>query len=155
MSKIKIYAKNILIPIAVGVVIGLITSNSMDLSTLQRPALTPPGVLFPIVWTILYTLMGISTGILEVNKEFDGSTKSIYYAQLFVNALWSIIFFTLKLRLFAFIWVILLDVLVLLMIMNFYRKNKTAGLLQIPYLVWVLFATYLNLGIYLLNSYNS
>lgn len=155
MSKIKIYAKNILIPIIVGSVIGLITSNSMDLSTLQRPPLTPPGVLFPIVWTILYTLMGISTGILEVNKEFDGSTKSIYYAQLFVNALWSIIFFTLKLRLFAFIWVILLDVLVLLMIMNFYRKNKTAGLLQIPYLVWVLFATYLNLGIYLLNSYNS
>ena len=123
----------------------------MDLSTLQRPALTPPGVLFPIVWTILYTLMGISTGILEVNKQFEGSTKSIYYAQLFVNALWSIIFFTLKLRLLAFIWVILLDVLVLLMIMNFYRKNKTAGLLQIPYLVWVLFATYLNLGIYLLN----
>lgn len=149
---IKIYTKSILIPVIIGSLVGLIISNSIDYNMLEKPPLSPPSILFPIVWTILYTLMGISYGILKQKKLVDSEIKYIYYLQLFVNATWSIIFFTLKLRLFSFIWILLLDMLVIIMIKCFYEKNKTAGLLQIPYLLWTLFATYLNLTIYVLNQ---
>ena len=152
MSKIKIYAKSILIPVIIGGVIGLIISKSIDYNTLQKPPLSPPSILFPIVWTILYVLMGISYGILDSKSLIELKTKIIYSLQLFVNATWSLIFFTLKWRLFAFIWIIILDVLVIVMIIDFFKKNKTAGLLQIPYLLWIIFASYLNLGVYLLNK---
>ena len=152
MSKTKIFAKSILIPIIVGGIVGLPISGYIDYNNLQKPFLTPPSILFPIVWTFLYILMGISYGILEVKKLNTPEINFIYYFQLFVNALWSIFFFTLEWRLFAFLWIILLDILVIIMIIKFYQKNKTAGLLQIPYLLWVLFATYLNLAIYLLNK---
>ena len=152
MSKIKIYVKSILIPVIIGGIVGIIISNSIDYNTLQKPFLAPPSIAFPIVWTILYILMGISYGILEVKNLNTPEINIIYYFQLFVNALWSIFFFTLEWRLFAFLWIILLDILVIIMIIKFYQKNKTAGLLQIPYLLWVLFATYLNLAIYLLNK---
>lgn len=152
MSKIKIYAKSILIPVIIGGVIGLIISRSIDYNSLQKPPLSPPSILFPIVWTILYVLMGISYGILDSKSLIELKTKIIYSLQLFVNATWSLIFFTLKRRLFAFIWIIILDVLVIVMIIDFFKKNKTAGLLQIPYLLWIIFASYLNLGVYLLNK---
>ena len=152
MSKIKIYVKSILIPVIIGGIVGIIISNSIDYNTLQKPFLAPPSIAFPIVWTILYILMGISYGILDSNSLVDSKTNIIYYLQLFVNALWSIIFFTLKWRLFAFIWILLLCILVIIMIYNFYKKNKIAGLLQIPYLLWIIFASYLNLGVYLLNK---
>lgn len=152
MSKIKIYAKSILIPVIIGGVIGLIISRSIDYNSLQKPPLLPPSILFPIVWTILYVLMGISYGILDSKSLIELKTKIIYSLQLFVNATWSLIFFTLKWRLFAFIWIIILDVLVIVMIIDFFKKNKTAGLLQIPYLLWIIFASYLNLGVYLLNK---
>lgn len=80
--------------------------------------------LFPIVWTILYVLMGISYGILESNELIDSKTKFIYYAQLFANALWSVIFFIFKWRFFAFVWIILLDALVICMVINFYSKKQ-------------------------------
>lgn len=152
MSKTKIYVKSILIPVIIGGIVGLIISGSIDYNSLQKPFLAPPSILFPIVWTILYILMGVSYGILESKSLIEPRTKFIYYLQLFVNATWSIIFFTLKWRLFAFIWIILLDLLVIIMIIEFYKKNKIAGLIQIPYLLWVLFASYLNLAIYLLNK---
>lgn len=152
MSKIKIYAKSILIPVIIGGVIGLIISRSIDYNSLQKPPLSPPSILFPIVWTILYVLMGISYGILDSKSLIELKTKIIYSLQLFVNATWSLIFFTLKWRPFAFIWIIILDVLVIVMIIDFFKKNKTAGLLQIPYLLWIIFASYLNLGVYLLNK---
>lgn len=152
MSKIKIYAKSILIPVIIGGVIGLIISRSIDYNSLQKPPLSPPSILFPIVWTILYVLMGISYGILDSKSLIELKTQIIYSLQLFVNATWSLIFFTLKWRLFAFIWIIILDVLVIVMIIDFFKKNKTAGLLQIPYLLWIIFASYLNLGVYLLNK---
>lgn len=151
MSKAKIYAKSILISVIVGGVVGLIISGSIDYNALEKPAFAPPSILFPIVWTILYILMGISYGILKEKNLVDSSVDRIYYLQLFVNALWPIIFFTLEWRLFAFIWILLLDILVVIMIFRFYNKNKLAGLLQIPYLLWLLFATYLNLAVYLLN----
>lgn len=152
MSKTKIYVKSILIPVIIGGIVGLIISGSIDYNSLQKPFLAPPSILFPIVWTILYILMGVSYGILESKSLIEPRTKFIYYLQLFVNATWSIIFFTLKWRLFAFIWIILLDLLVIIMIIEFYKKNKIAGLIQIPYLLWVLFASYLNLAVYLLNK---
>ena len=152
MSKFKTYAKSILIPVIIGGVVGLIISGSIDYNSLQKPFLSPPSVLFPIMWTILYVLMGVSYGLLKDKSLIDSNIKVIYYLQLFVNSLWSIIFFTFKWRLFGFIWIILLDILVIIMIINFYKKNKLSGLLQIPYLLWSLFASYLNLFIYLLNK---
>lgn len=152
MSKLKIYLKSILVPVIVGGGSGLIISKSIDYNLLIKPPFSPPSIVFPIVWTILYILMGVSYGILKDKKLLDEKSKIIYYLQLFVNALWPIIFFTLKYRLFAFIWIILLDILVIIMIIAFYKKNKLSGILQIPYLVWTLFASYLNLYIYLLNK---
>ncbi len=152
MEKIKMYAKSIFIPVLTGTVIGIITSQFINYNTLQKPPLSPPGYIFPIVWTIIYILMGIGYGILKSENKVDEKTKIIYYTQLIINALWSIIFFVLEWRLFSIIWIILLDIVVLLMIKNFYSKNKVAGLLQIPYLIWILFATYLTVGIYILNK---
>ena len=152
MSKFKTYLKAILIPVIIGGIVGLIISKSIDYNSLQKPFLAPPSILFPIMWTILYILMGISYGILDSNNLIAAKQNIIYYLQLFVNALWSIFFFTLKWRLFSFIWIILLDLLVIIMIFSFYKKNKIAGLIQIPYLLGVLFASYLNLSIYLLNK---
>lgn len=151
MEKIKIYAKSILIPVIIGGIVGIIISRFIDYKTLQKPFLAPPSIVFPIIWTILYILMGISYGILKSNSKIDSVTDFVYYLQLGVNALWSIFFFVLKWRLFAFIWILLLVGLVILMIILFYNKNKIAGLLQIPYLLWVLFASYLNFGVYILN----
>jgi len=151
MSKFKIYAKSIFIPVAVGLIIGAITSSSMEYNTLIQPVFAPPSILFPIVWTILYVLMGVSYGILESKSLVNAEINFIYYLQLFFNALWSIIFFTLEWRLFAFIWLLILILLIIAMIIQFYNKDKAAGLLQIPYLLWAVFASYLNLSIYLLN----
>ena len=151
MSNFKIYLRSILIPVIVGAIVGFITSNFINYNSLQQPPLAPPSILFPIVWSILYVLMGVSYGILESNLLIDSEINSIYYGQLFVNALWSIFFFVLKWRFFAFLWILLLLILVIIMIIRFYNKNKIAGLLQIPYLFWVSFATYLNFAIYLLN----
>ena len=152
MSRFKIFAKSILIPVIVGGTVGLITSNAINYNDLIQPAFAPPSFLFPIVWTILYVLMGISYGILENKGLVDAEINSIYYLQLTVNAIWSFIFFVFKWRLFAFIWILILDALVIDMIIKFYKKDKTAGLLQIPYLLWISFATVLNLAVYLLNK---
>lgn len=138
-------------PVILGAAVGFITSGSMDLGMLVKPSFAPPAILFPIVWTILYSLMGISYGILKSKNLSTDKTNKLYYAQLIVNLLWSIIFFTLKWRLFAYFWILLLIILVTLMIKEFYDKNKTAGLLQIPYLIWIVFASFLNISIYLLN----
>ena len=151
MSQFKIYAKSILIPVVVGLIIGAITSSSIEYNTLIKPVLSPPSILFPIVWTILYVLMGISYGRLESKSLVDSEINFIYYFQLFVNAMWSIIFFTFEWRLFAFIWLLILILLIIGMIIKFYNKDKVAGLLQIPYLLWAVFAAFLNLSIYLLN----
>lgn len=152
MSKFKIYFKAILIPVLVGAIIGILISGSMNYESLIKPPLAPPGILFPIVWTTLYVLMGVSYGILRENSLTNLETDYIYYGQLIVNALWPVAFFILKWRFFSVIWIILLAILVLLMISRFYKLNKTAGLIQIPYLVWTVFATYLNIGFYILNK---
>lgn len=147
------YIVSIAIALGVGGLGAFLTMNSMDIyATLNQPALSPPGFLFPIVWTILYTLMGISSAIIYKSNDLDRTNAlKIYGFQLVVNFLWTIIFFNLRQFLFAFIWLVLLDVLVIVMIVKFYKVSPLAAWLQIPYLLWILFATYLNLGIYLLN----
>ena len=152
MNKISTYIISILTPVILGSIVGFIILDFMDYDSLQQPFLAPPSIIFPIVWSILYILMGVSYGILKSNNLTDKKTDIIYYMQLGVNLLWSIIFFILKWRLFAFIWIILLAILILVMINEFYNKNKFAGLLQIPYLLWILFAGYLNITIYFLNK---
>lgn len=152
MEKLKIYAKSILIPVIIGGIVGILISNYIDYDSLIKPFLAPPSIVFPIMWTILYILMGISYGILKSKNLLNSEIKWIYYLQLFVNAMWPIIFFIWKWRFFAFLWIILLDVLVIILIIKFYQKNQISGLPQIPYLLWTLFASYLNLSIYLLNK---
>ncbi len=138
---------NILIPLVVGGIVALIMMPFNDYESLKQPFLAPPAIAFPIAWTILYILMGISAYLISKKEPIP----LIYYLQLFVNALWSIIFFVFKLRLLAFFWLILLIILVIIMIVKFKKIQKIAALLQIPYLLWIVFAGYLNLAVYLLN----
>ena len=138
-------------PLFIGIIVSLLTSNFMDYSTIIKPPLSPPSILFPIVWTILYLLMGISYFIIKKTNNDDINLDFVYYIQLYVNALWSIIFFVLKWRFISILWIILLDVLVIYMIYLFYKKVKLSAYLNIPYLIWILFATYLTIGIFILN----
>lgn len=147
MNKFKLFIA-ILIPVVIGGIVGFIINPYIDYNSLVKPPLSPPSIVFPIVWTILYVLMGISYYLL---KNPGKKEKIIYFVQLGVNALWSVFFFIGKFYLFSFIWIVLLDVLVIFMIGIFYQNSKISGYLQIPYLIWILFATYLNLGIYVLN----
>ena len=144
---------SILIPLGLGLLVGLLTQNGVsNLENLVLPSFQPPGWVFAVLWPILYTLMGISSYLISSTYSCYGSTcLIIYYVQLVVNLLWPIIFFVLDLRLFAFIWIIVLDILVIYMIWCFLGVNKKAAYLQIPYLLWLLFATFLNFSIYLLN----
>ncbi len=151
MNNLKIYIKSILIPVIVGGIVGLIIKPFIDYGSLNKPLLAPPEILFSIIWPILYVLMGISYGILKSKKLVDTKVSIVYYLQLGINALWSIFFFVLKWRLFSFIWILVLDAIVIYMIVLFYQKNKVAGILQVPYLLWILFASYLDIAIYVLN----
>ena len=152
MSKFRIYLISALIPIVLGGIVGFIISGYMDYNTLNKPALSPPGIIFPIVWTILYFLMGISYATIIIYSNIDEKTNKIYFSQLIINLLWSIIFFVFKNRFLALLWIILLVILIIIMVKIFYKKNKFAGIIQIPYLLWTIFATNLNLFIYILNK---
>lgn len=140
-----------LLPIVGGAIVGLIISGYMNYQYMVKPPLSPPSIAFPIVWTILYILMGISYFIATKDKENDKDLNQIYILQLLVNFFWPIIFFVLKMYFTAFLWIILLLILVIVMIKELLKNNKISGYLQIPYLIWLLFATYLNIGIFLLN----
>lgn len=138
------------LPIILGGLVGFIINGFIDYTNLVKPPLAPPKILFPIMWSIIYLLMGISYYLYRKDYN-EGTTKKIYYAQLFVNLLWSIIFFVLKLRLVAVFWIVLLDVLVVLLIKSFFETKKISAYLNILYLAWILFATYLTIGIFILN----
>ena len=120
MNKFKLFI-DILIPVAIGGFISLIINPYVDYNSLVQPPLSPPSIVFPIVWTILYVLMGISYYLLKNSSKKE---KIIYFVQLGVNALWSLFFFIGKFYLFSFIWIILLDVLVIFMIGIFYQNSK-------------------------------
>lgn len=139
------------LPIILGGLTGFIISDFIDYELLIKPPLSPPKILFPIAWSIIYILMGISYYLLKKNNKNTKIESIIYYIQLTINILWSIIFFILKTRLFATIWIILLDIIVIYMLYIFYKKEKLSTYLNLPYLIWILFATYLTIGFYILN----
>ena len=151
MNKKVEFIKSILIPVVIGGIVGFLISNFIDYNIINKPPLSPPSIVFPIIWTILYILMGTSYGILKIKELIDDETNMIYYTQLLVNITWPIVFFVFKWRFVCRLWTILLLILVVYMTIKFYRKNKVAGLLQIPYILWTIFATYLTIGVYILN----
>ena len=152
---IRLLAICIAIPLMVGVLTSILTSNSMEaFAQIRQPVFAPPAWLFPIAWTILYTLMGISSYIIltstvpRIQKE---AAIRIYAYQLAVNFLWPTFFFNLGWYLFAFFWLLLLWVLVIVMIIRFWNINKLAAYLNIPYILWLTFAAVLNFAIWILN----
>lgn len=145
---------NLAISLGTGILSALITKNSMEVyQNLNLPKLAPPSILFPIVWTILFILMGISAYIVhESNSNKKQNALKIYAIQLLINFIWPILFFNLNLYFIAFVWIILLLIFILIMINLFKRISNIAAYLQIPYLLWVTFASYLNFMIYYLNK---
>ena len=145
----------LIIPLAVGGVAALITGGGMDaFESLNKPPFSPPGWLFLVAWTLLYLLMGAASYLALESRgpqQIIGKGIRLYALQLAFNFLWPIIFFKLEWYLFAFIWLLALWILILLAMLQFRRVSKAAFYLMLPYIIWVSFAGYLNLGIYLLN----
>ena len=153
-SKLKTYGLFILFTELVGLVAGLFTQMGMDAyKQVEKPALTPPDIVFPIVWTILYALMGISAARIWLSPPTKERNHGliVWGAQLFFNFFWSLIFFNLEAYGFAFIWILILWALIIAMIYIFNKTDRLAAILQIPYLLWVTFAAYLNFMVWMLN----
>ena len=152
-KKIGLFILCLAVPLGVGAIAAWIIQPSQDIyNTLNLPAFAPPGWLFGVVWPILYTLMGISVFII-VMQEHQMKSRSvvIFLTQLFFNFLWPIAFFTWQLFLFSSVWLLVLIGLIALMIIDFYKTNKWAGILQVPYLLWSIFACILNFTIFFMN----
>ncbi len=153
--KFKPLLVSVAIPVFVGIVSGFISSSAVSIfNSLNQPPLSPPSWLFGVVWPILYICMGICSYLIYTsNAEKNNKNKALafYSAQLFVNFFWSIIFFNLGAFLFAFFWLVLLWVLILYTAILTAPISKVGTILLIPYLLWVTFAGYLNISIYLLN----
>lgn len=141
---------------AVGGLSALLTKDGMKfyMESVQKPHISPPPILFPIVWSILFALMGIGmTRIRLAPASTDRNrAQNVFIAQLIVNFFWTLLFFNVRVFSFAFIWILLLWLLILLMIVYFRRVDRTAAYLQIPYLLWVSFAAYLNFLVWQLNK---
>jgi len=152
MKKIWKLVISILIPFLASAIGGLFTASSVSTwyVELTKPSFNPPSWIFGPVWTILYLLMGISLYLVWI-KKYDKPAFVVFGVQLVLNALWSILFFGLKVPLYAFIEIVFLWVAILMTIIYFYRINRTSAYLLIPYILWVSFAAVLNLSIFLLN----
>lgn len=155
--KAKPYIISILLALGVGGLSALLTARNQDLYIeIITPPLAPPGWLFPAVWTVLYVLMGISAAMIYTDKNSTPEARCEalfpYAISLLVNFFWSILFFNMRVFLFSFIWLLLLLFLIVLTIVRYYKINPLAAYLQIPYAVWVTFAGYLNLAIWILNK---
>lgn len=142
----------ILIPLTVGLLSAHISGGFSLYESLEQPPLSPPAALFPIVWTILYILMGISSYIILKSRS-SGRTFALklYAANLFFNFFWPVIFFGKMDFFFALIWLIIMFLVVLWMTASFFKIEKCAALLNIPYILWLIFAGYLNFMVFLLN----
>ena len=146
---------NLAVPLITGAVSGFLTRSAMQqYGQLNQPPLSPPSAVFPVVWTTLFLLMGISAYLVTLKrsaglKSFD--LPAVYWIQLIVNFIWPLIFFNLAIYGIALAWLILLIILVIYMIFQFHDITPAAGWLQVPYLLWLIFAGYLNAGIWLLN----
>lgn len=143
---------SVLIPLAIGSLSALLSRNMSTYSTLNKPVLSPPAILFPVVWTALYILMGISSYIIFKSKDPRKSKAlTVYAIQLFFNFFWSILFFGFSQYFLAFLWLLLLIFFIVIMIYLFYQIEPLSAYLQIPYLLWCVFAAYLNFMIFLMN----
>jgi tryptophan-rich sensory protein len=155
-KKVWTYVGWIAVTEAVGALAGFLTRNSTELyqNTILQPPLSPPALVFPVVWALLYALMGISAAMVSLSSpsEQRRSSLALYVLQLTVNFFWSILFFRLRAFGGALIWLIVLWVLILWLILSFRKVSPLAAKLQIPYLLWVTFAGYLNAGVWLLNG---
>jgi len=150
--KLKPLVISVLIPLLVGGLSALLSMDGMrEYMSGPKPPFSPPDIVFPIAWTLLYTLMGISAYLVYMKKPENSSAFLLYGLQLAVNFFWSIIFFTFKNYVLAFVWLLLLIVLVIAMIISFWRVSKVAGYLQIPYLLWLIFAAILNFGVIMMR----
>lgn len=151
----RLLAVCIAIPLLVGGVASLLTGGGMEVfASVEKPPLSPPGWLFPVVWTILYTLMGISSYLIltsDANENAKEGAIRVYGLQLLVNFLWPTFFFNFRWYGFSFFWLLLLWFLVIVMILRFREISRLAAYLNIPYLIWLTFAAYLNWGIWRLN----
>jgi tryptophan-rich sensory protein len=140
---------------AVGALAGFLTRDSARLygETFVKPPLSPPGAVFPIVWTVLYALLGFGAARIFDAEPSPERTRArrLFWLQLIFNFFWSIIFFNLQAFGFAFVWLLALWALIVLMILSWRKIDPLSARLQIPYLVWVTFALYLNLGVWILN----
>ena len=147
--------KSVATALLIGILAAVLTGGGMEaFESVNKPPLSPPGWLFPIVWTILYILMGVAFYLVNqsgASQEERNIATRLYGVQLIVNFFWPILFFGFGWYGVAFLWLVLLWILILLTIIQFNKISKTAAYLMIPYLVWVTFAGYLNLGIWLLN----
>lgn len=152
MKKIWIFLG---IPLAVGGLATLASGGMSLYSNLNQPPLSPPGWVFPIVWTLLYLAMGYASYRVYTRGADTGQIRTalIFYGlQLFFNFLWPIIFFRFEAFLAALVELLVLWIFITLTMWQFYKSDERAGDLLIPYLLWVTFAAYLNLGVYLLNG---
>lgn len=153
-KSVRAYALSIAIALATGALAALLTHAGMDdFMALPQPPLSPPGWVFPVVWTVLYTLMGVSAARVWLgDSNARREALLVYGLQLALNFGWTILFFGFHLFFAALIWLVVLDALIVIMIAQFYAADGRAAFLQLPYLLWCLFATYLNLGVALLNA---
>ena len=153
--KIKPLLIALAIPLLTGGLAALISRSKMGLfDTVEKPPLSPPAWLFPVAWTILYVLMGVASyRVFTARAETAKKNRALllYAAQLVFNFFWTLIFFNLEAYFFAFYWLIALLTLIVITTMKFFGVDKAAGYLMLPYIAWVSFAGYLNLGIALMN----
>lgn len=154
-SKYVINIALIVSPLLIGIASAILTSDMMqEYGSLNKPFLAPPTIVFPIAWTILYLLMGIAAALIYSKEEYSEYRTvglTLHMAQLILNFFWSIIFFNMKKYVFAFIWLIILWLVVISMLNNYKKISKTAFLLNVPYIVWLTFAAYLNLAVAVIN----
>lgn len=145
----------LLIPLALGGLAAFLTREGMaDYGTLYKPPLAPPGWVFPAVWTLLYLLMGLASYWIAVAPVSEGRREralSFYAVQLAANLFWPVFSFGMSAWMAAFFWLLLLLGLVLITLLLFWHISEFAGKLLLPYLLWLLFALYLNLGVAILN----
>ncbi len=154
MIKIKPLIVNILIPLIFGGIGSLLGNTTEGFNSINKPEITPPSIVFPIVWIILYIIMGISSYIIYSSSADSSQKKNafIFYGiQLILNSLWTLLFFRLNLYLLSFFWILLIIVFVIITIIKFYKIKPVAAYLLIPYLLWLVFAAILNFNIYAIN----
>lgn len=171
ISKTLIYIVSIAAALAAGGISSVFAMSAMEeYGALKQPPLARPSWLFPVVWTILFVLMGVSAARIYIigRQDRSGGTVRcgddsniggqaacalrIYLVQLILNMLWTPLFFTLNLRLAAFVLLVMLLITVIVMTCRFFKLDKVSGILMLPYIAWLLFAGYLNLGTYILNG---